>query len=1036
MKIYSFYNRSKIKILGVLFLLFSIFVSVAFMVSNNVYADSNNDDFSVSSNFNFDKTMVDDGYPLVSLTLDISGSYHSFFNSGVSHSVCQPSELLSYLPGYIEPLPALAMDFLAEMKLDHTPKLLLMAAPSSSYFPDLNSYLSDTDYDTFCVGEYSFDDECIDWSSNKIYLKNTSVHISNLSYHYYFLLVDEIKVTEEIFWCDWLSFNVRLVRYRSNFTPYLCLRDSVRTMLSTQNTNLFDSNSLNFYRKLAGYDDSFSSIDVYINYKKLRGTYPNERVVSVTERLGSVSSAYAYNSSLMINYLVSERGLSLDNYHVICDEGYITSDDIFIKTNRVFYCEATSFSYVFNSTYNTGHITVNYLPYPSSLLYIYVNSNVPDSNLHLRIYPTSIIKPSPANLNRGKVIFDVNSIKSFLYNNAGWIFTNDTIEFSNNGYTGVTNPPPGGDVRAISNEIEVTRETSDGNGNSGDFYIVTYPESLSDNLVNLKLFATVEAVPDEEYITTVKYRRFFDDGAGISSEEVTTQETFYLTRLRSYSQHISNFFADNFDLYNTIYSACSFNELHEKMYATINGIGVSENSANHTAELTIIYSYSPLLKVFIQNGNDTIFDSYYYINNFSSDYSFSSINLDLPDYRYVSRIYSTENDVSIIYNGLDYTSGVLRFDRNFGAQTVIPLYFELSEGYSFEITYFEQYENTCFAKQVTTSDFYSLADYPELYTELTASQSNLQVSAQTLCKMLGQTSTGGSVSLGQNSIRIENSLVTRENNTFKVNCKYSTISLTIKDSNGDDSYTSYGLTSFKFWKDNYGTSEWTLQVLGNDLFPYSNITGYTTEESEGKIFGFFGLVAFQERLTNFNDWFSEVSSCGCRTFFNYKEVRGSDLYSFFAKDETHLAFAAAGGFVGLLIGHPISGAFVGAATSYFVQAACELFENDAGTYYTYLMYLDGTSDLPFFANNGADNIDDNQSAAENAAQHALEGLGGAIGGGSSLSNIASIGLGILAIGLLAFALIKFVSVLKPQTVKFKVDSVSADHKVKRKNMKS
>ena len=82
------------------------------------------------------------------------------------------------------------------------------------------------------------------------------------------------------------------------------------------------------------------------------------------------------------------------------------------------------------------------------------------------------------------------------------------------------------------------------------------------------------------------------------------------------------------------------------------------------------------------------------------------------------------------------------------------------------------------------------------------------------------------------------------------------------------------------------------------------------------------------------------------SFYNSKEVKGSDLYKFFGGLQDSVLFG----------------------TGYVGMALCELVNNENAVYESYFFFLDNTSDLPFISNSGADNADDTDSAIGNTGE--------------------------------------------------------------------
>lgn len=73
----------------------------------------------------------------------------------------------------------------------------------------------------------------------------------------------------------------------------------------------------------------------------------------------------------------------------------------------------------------------------------------------------------------------------------------------------------------------------------------------------------------------------------------------------------------------------------------------------------------------------------------------------------------------------------------------------------------------------------------------------------------------------------------------------------------------------------------------------------------------------------------------------------------------------------MLFGHPVAGAAVGVALQYSFISIKEM-EKETGTFYSYFSFVDGTSTLPYAANNKADNAFDDDSAIKNTIKDAVE----------------------------------------------------------------
>lgn len=221
-----------------------------------------------------------------------------------------------------------------------------------------------------------------------------------------------------------------------------------------------------------------------------------------------------------------------------------------------------------------------------------------------------------------------------------------------------------------------------------------------------------------------------------------------------------------------------------------------------------------------------------------------------------------------------------------------------------------------------------------------------------------------------NKVNVDFNLI----DTYIVNLDYSVITVVTKDDSGDD-YLNVKLTPFSMWRESFG-EDWTLTYLARDVFQFSDEVEYD------KLYGLFSVAVFKVQVKDFNSWFKDLSGAGCSVIFNKTEIHGSDFYKFVRKNETALTVlgGAVGGFAGLFCGSPIKGAIVGAAAgklfSFSSELIAEMAHDDYGTYYSYFFYLDGTTNQPFIAHNGADDIDDKDSSFKNWLDHKWEEIGG------------------------------------------------------------
>ncbi len=173
------------------------------------------------------------------------------------------------------------------------------------------------------------------------------------------------------------------------------------------------------------------------------------------------------------------------------------------------------------------------------------------------------------------------------------------------------------------------------------------------------------------------------------------------------------------------------------------------------------------------------------------------------------------------------------------------------------------------------------------------------------------------------------------------------------------------LTSYAEWCNSFGEN-WSILYLNkpdNIYFKYTNSIDKNKSEAENRalLYGFFTVAVFEQQISDLNYLFQQNTSNGCVTAFTSLNVQGSKLYEFFGKKA--------------------EGSALGSVLSRVGMALCEFINPENKMYYSYFLYLDCTSDLPYLALNGADSYDDEDSAIVNKGEDIKDELEDTFGSG-------------------------------------------------------
>lgn len=193
------------------------------------------------------------------------------------------------------------------------------------------------------------------------------------------------------------------------------------------------------------------------------------------------------------------------------------------------------------------------------------------------------------------------------------------------------------------------------------------------------------------------------------------------------------------------------------------------------------------------------------------------------------------------------------------------------------------------------------------------------------------------------------------------------------------------MTNWQDWVNGFG-KDWTILVLNTN----ATIAFDSEFDVDPKdLYGYFYVVMYKEQVKNMDSLFSGYTSDGCRSFFSCKKVQGDAVYQTCANM----------GFVSSLFCLGINK---------LIQAGKEADESYMGTYYSYFLFVDGSSMLPYAANNKADDYFDTSSAAKNTFENVGETISDWWKKGGTVVKFIKTLLIVLTVLLVAVIVIKFI----------------------------
>ena len=693
----------------------------------------------------------------------------------------------------------------------------------------------------------------------------------------------------------------------ANFT-----KRSIKTVaerLLENETETLTSEQIKYFQRLACVSTSGEEFTVNVGYKKLYGA-GDIRTETASYR---INNDYATCSSLVFSQVRKLTGKTgIYDFNCIYENVYAMTDGTVFTTDARIILQAKDFGYSYDNSTHTGTLTIVYKDFLYKDLAIELKDNdISDTNnLTMYIFPINVAATSD---NKICLTYDYASIVHNAFASVGWIFNLSAENFNVTG--------AGGDITVNVNSDNVQ---------------VVFPDTAENALMHVRITALAEIIPDYECTVNIRYAGLSVENGDIIEELRTKTETMF------YSKYIvldnSESFYNKYG--NLIDSAVNAEEIKGLKHYEYSGTRCVDNK-NNTFDIIVIYTYNTLLRIKNNVSGEVKFSG---LTKNSLTYEFSEFGF-APQAGYrIKDLIAENNDVSIVFKDFYPQQSKVVINASVKEKNVITVNALLSDMWQVRINYLTRYKNSCFAELKTYNGEIRVSDYGDIQN----------LSGKDVEEIVGEKNVK-EITFGKIPVRIESVTVTSDGDLFEFDLSYTDTFIKGIESDGTSDYFTIKLTRFSDWQEYFG-KKWSILAL-SDVFTYSD------EVAPDKLYAFFTVMTFKEKVSDFNSWFKKYTSNGCVTFFDSKEIKGSEFYKFMRNNPALLTIA--GGVSGLLFGHPVAGAAAGTALTFSILSAAEAANDENGLYYSYFLYLDGTTDKTYSAHNGAGDFNDEDSASKN-----------------------------------------------------------------------
>lgn len=769
-----------------------------------------------------------------------------------------------------------------------------------------------------------------------IYSKFVSTNVDVNKVYYYFFVV--LKETTTI--------NATLSGYSSTTTYSEVIKsqnyidDSYANYARQKLISGFygdDELALKTLRSIAGYSINSGTFNVFLKYKSLVNDNGDEITWKTenyqAQNLRSLDKKYVYNT------LISLCGKSiLSDFNVIRREvGYTVngnSESAFLQDEYTL-LEANGYDYVFDKNKNEGILTITFGDYAAKDFPLVVRTN---DELHSALFIRS--GDIKTNGEKTTITFDTSNIKTRLSNNFSWNV--DNTDFNNY----VINNPHG-------NKVKFTKNYS-----GSDVSSITVETSDTNLLADCSLRLEIEVVPPVELTVTVKYLELkYSNG-----EFAETWKTKVLPNKIWSTQYTKINRVAFWDGDETIGIPAQGAFVNQNIAVSLDGKnierltydGVTLSAADNTtatAMITVKYVRNTLFRIL-----DSYTNKYTFVKAYGNSLNYSGADFIVEHDGYRVKTIVSENPQ---YAKIITTDGVYNWNNatiaivcQLSAGNVIPITVVYTDKWVVNVEYLDNY----FSSIGDTSKPTGFAVKKTFDGEVRIKDDNGNLAfadinnptGEEVAKFLGKGSVADLTVVGTFGA-VKDISVSFANDVFTIRLSYHDTTLKILQADGTYEFVNIPFSCYGTWADSYG-KDWSILALNTK----DNVVfGSAGDIDRDSLYGYFYVSVFKEQVKNLDDLFAGYAADGCRSFYDCKKVVGSELYKRCSQ-------------MGTL------GTILCLGTNKLVQAAGEILHDDYGTYYSYFLFVDGSSTLAYSANNKADNYFDHNSAIDNT----IEDIGG------------------------------------------------------------
>ena len=855
----------------------------------------------------------------------------------------------------------------------HTNLLLFRSNDSTTFSSEFNGNYTHLQKTHEFINVTDTDSRTVEW------LNYGSNYATN--YNYFMMVITRTERYEERHvqakgdledWSNATLNDTYKIEIKTRNQIHFSMQDYAYEKLTSGAMDNSDTATLQRYRKIAGYSTNAGNINVIFKYKTTLIQNDSETSWQTenyqVENLKSLSRAYVFNKVLALH----ERKHRLSDFNVVREEvGYTVNgntDSAFLQDVYTL-LEANGYEYSFNKDTNQGELTITYGDFWAKDFTLTVRTN---DDKHSALF----IRSGDIKTADGKttITFDTSNIKTRLSNNFNWNV--DDTDFNNYIFTN----PHGGKVE-FKKHLTGTDVTS-----------ITVTTADTNLLADCGLRLVIEVVPPVELIVTVKYAELSYENGEIKEEWKTKVLPNKIWSTPNYTKINKTAFYDG-DTEIGIPAQGEF--IDEKIRITdgsgnrierltYDGVILSAaDNATATAMITVKYIRNSLFRVY-----DNVTDDYRFVKTYSNsaEYPCSDFISAHDGYR-VKTIESGNLEYARVISAAtlnDWANARVSVLCQLSSGNIIPINVIYTDKWQITVEFLEDYKNSGFAVKKTYTNEVKIKDD----NGNTAFKDINKPTADEVAKFLGKNSAEDLTVVRFGAVNSERISVFCENDVYTIKLDYGRAALKAIQSDGSYEYINIPLSNFADWASGYG-KDWSVLVLNTkDKITFKSEFDVKPEN----LYGYFYVAIFKEQVKNLDGLFAGYTSDGCRSFYDCKKVVGSELY----KTCNNM------GTLGTVLCLGINKA---------IQAAGETLHDDYGTYYSYFLFVDGSSALNYSANNKADDYFDTDSATKNTFENIGENISEWWQKGGAAVKFIQIILGLMAALVIITILTKIIDVI-------------------------